>query len=218
MIAQFYENKIFPWALKLADRAFRRQREEVLSRASGRVLEIGVGSGISLPFYSTAVSELVGIEPSQALRDKCQDVEHGFHDSRLSIEHGDAQALTYPDESFDAVVAFLVFCTIPDPEAAAREVYRVLKPGGKLFFLEHVSAMTEGMGEGRHSALKIARLQERLNPFWKKISCGCNLNRDTGQLFLDQGFHFQDYQAYHHPGIIRFVAPVIQGCAFKPEV
>ncbi|PIE43459.1 MAG: SAM-dependent methyltransferase [Gammaproteobacteria bacterium] len=215
MIYAFYEKTIFPWVLKVADRAFRRQREEVLSRASGRVLEIGVGSGISLPFYSAGVSELVGIEPSHALRDKCHDAKHGFAGASVSIEHGDAQALTYPDESFDTVVAFLVFCTIPNPEAAAREVYRVLKPGGKLFFFEHVSAATE-MASDKRSARSLAKWQERLNPLWNRVSCGCNLNRDTYQLFHNQGFHFHDYQAYRHPGIISLVSPVIQGCAFKP--
>lgn len=214
----FYERRIFPWVLGIADRAFRQQRGEVLARATGRVLEIGIGTGTSLPFYTPAVTELVGIEPSEALRRKCQAyAREGSHSVKsLSVQEGDAQALRFADHEFDSVVAFLVFCTIPDPVAAAKEVFRVLKPGGKLFFFEHVIAETEQMPGDSVVQHRLANWQRRWNPLWNKVGCGCHLIRDTRKVFSDQGFQFEDYSAYRHPKIIGLVSPVIQGTAIKP--
>ncbi len=218
MIAAFYEGHIFPWALRIAERAFRHQREEVLSQAVGKVLEVGIGTGISLPYYTRAVTELVGIEPSEALRMQCQNsLRHSTPAcQRVTIVDGDAQALNFDTSSFDSIVAFLVFCTIPDPHTAARELFRVLKPGGKMFFFEHVSATTAHMPGEEKSLRSLAKWQQRMNPVWNKVGCGCNLTRDTRDVFLQQGFHFERCEAYRHPKILGLVSPVIQGVAVKP--
>lgn len=207
MIMSFYESNVFPWVLKVADRAFRREREEILGSARGRILEIGIGSGISLPFYSAQVEQVVGIEPSEALLLKAHQAAKNVPAmaGKVSLQAGDAQDLQFADNSFDCVVAFLVFCTIPDPEKAAKEVFRVLKPGGSLIFFEHVQAPSE----------RLARWQNRLNPVWNKLGCGCNLNRTTQEVFEQQGFHFESIDAFYHPKIIRLVSPVIKGVAKK---
>ncbi len=209
MLMSFYENNIFPWVLNIADKAFRQEREEILGSARGRILEIGIGSGISLPFYSAQVEHIVGIEPSEALLTKAQQAARSAPAiaHKLSLQAGDAQNLQFDDNSFDTVIAFLVFCTIPDPDKAAEEVFRVLKPGGSLIFFEHVKAPSDSL----------ARWQNRLNPVWNKIGCGCNLNRTTQTVFERQGFRFESIDAFYHPKIIRLVSPVIKGVAKKPS-
>ena len=118
---------------------------------------------------------------------------------------GDAQQLTFQDNSFDTAVAFLVFCTIPDPQKAAKELFRVLKPGGQLLFFEHVAAEKPST----------ARWQARLNPYWNKVACGCHLNRDTTKIFEDAGFEFDEFKKYHLPKAPSVVSTVIQGRAVK---
>lgn len=206
----FYESKIFPWVLKVADRAFRRDRAEVLGQAHGRVLEIGVGTGTSLPYYADTAEEIVGIEPSGHLLQHSHNVARsipGLHD-KVILQEGDAHALAFESNSFDSVVAFLVFCTIPDANRAAAEVFRVLKPGGSLLFFEHVRAPSK----------KLSAWQDRVNPLWKKVGCGCHLNRSTKEVFQKAGFEFERIEEFYHPKIIKLVSPVIKGVAKKPNI
>lgn len=201
----FYENRIFPRMLNVADRAFRRERAHLLGEAAGDVLEIGIGTGNSLEYYSHQMTSLTGIEPHKGLLEQAQarlqalDVRLA---ERVTLVEGDAGQLPFADDSFDTVVAFLVFCTLPDPARAAAEVRRVLRPGGRLLFFEHVQAGTRSL----------ARWQQRCNPLWRHLACGCNLNRDTRRTFEAAGFQIRMLSSYRHPKILLpLVAPVILG-------
>lgn len=202
----FYENHVFPVFLDIATRPFQRDREALIARARGRVLEIGIGTGANLPLYGAGVSEVFGIEPSEAMladaRQRAAGLRNGI---RYSFHVAGAEALPFEDASFDTVIACLVFCTIPDTRSAAKEALRVLKPGGQFLFFEHVA----------HPRAGVRRWQERLNPAWKKIACGCHLNRDTAQTFRDAGFRFVDFEAFEHPKVPALANALIRGAATR---
>ncbi len=207
-ISPLYERWVFSPLLSMADRALAGARAELLQQAEGRVLELGIGSGCSLRYYTASVTELVGLEPSEALLTQCRKrLEQVPEAPPTKLLEGDAESLPWQDDCFDAVVAFLVFCTIADPARAAREMRRVLRPGGRLIFFEHVRA----------PEAKLARWQENLNPIWSRMACGCQLNRDTRQCFEQAGFDMSAVQVHRHPDIpLPLVKPVIEGVVSAP--
>ncbi|CBL46346.1 Predicted methyltransferase [gamma proteobacterium HdN1] len=203
----FYEDRIFPHVMEWGARPFRRSCAEVMAYAQGRVLEIGVGTGANLRNYPEAVTEVIGIEPSDAMlqiaHERLQQTKSAF---RWELQQADARSLPFETASFDTVVAILVFCTIPDPERAAAEAFRALKPGGRLVFFEHVVSPDSGL----------ARWQHRINPTWRKLACGCEINRDTRSLFERAGFRFENIKAWQHPKIVSIAASVIAGVGVRP--
>ncbi len=207
----FYSERIFPTLCARAVQHYDLQRQEVVGQACGRVLEIGVGVGSNFEFYSDRVTEVVGLENSRAMLEKSR--KHAAtvisKNSRtlpqFTLVEGCATALDFEDNSFDTVVAFLVFCSVDDPMMAAREAQRVLKPEGKFLFFEHVSATDAGL----------RKWQSRLNPLWNKIACGCNLTRDTRRLFEKAGFQFQQIREFIHPETIKLTSHKIQGVCTK---
>ncbi len=206
----FYQDRIFPWLCQKAVRDYDDERRAVFGSASGRVLEIGFGLGTSFRFYTDSADEIVGLEYSASMLTKAEKEldelkANSALASKVILIKGSATNLDFPDESFDTVVSFLVFCSVPDPELAASEIYRVLKPNGKLHFFEHVLAADE----------TLAKWQRRLNPFWKKIACGCNLTRDTKSLFLRAGFSFENFKEYVHENSMKISRQKIQGIAVK---
>lgn len=203
----FYEDRIFPYVMEWGTRPFRRSCEQALAHARGKVLEIGVGTGANLRYYTPAVTEVVGIEPIESMLETARSrLRKSTPPFRWQLQQADARALPFEDASFDSVVAVLVFCTIPDPERAAAEAFRVLRPGGKLVFFEHVVAPHEG----------VARWQHRINPLWKKMACGCEITRDTRRLFEQAGFQFEALREWNHEKAISLVAPVISGVGVRP--
>lgn len=203
----FYEDRIFPPIMEWATRVFRRQIAEMIGQAQGRVLEIGAGTGANLGFYGTQVEEVVGIEPVEAMLEKARRMTaNARHGVPVTLQTGDARALPFGDAEFDTVVACLVFCTIPQPEKAAREAFRVLKPGGKLVFFEHVVSPHEST----------RAWQNRLNPIWRKAACGCEINRDTRALFEAAGFVYDNIEDFEHPKVPTLMAPIISGVATRP--
>lgn len=173
-------------------------RRELVGSARGRVLEIGAGTGANVPHYPGEI-DVVLTEPdghmAKRLRAKAGE---------LSAVEASADALPFPDDSFDTVVATLVFCSVPDVPAALREVRRVLVPGGRLLFLEHVRA---------EPGSKRAHWQDRLNPPWRAFACGCNCNRDFLGYLGAAGFAVDEvrYEAWSFmPAIVR---PVVVGSA-----
>lgn len=179
----FYADHIFPPLLDIVSRHFNDDRRALMAHAHGRVLELGVGTGSNLPFYPVEVSDVVAIDPHQAVLARAgravRKLEREGAPFRIRIHRADAQRLPYDDASFDTVVAFLTLCTIPDADAAAREAHRVLKPGGRLLVMEHVKA---------ESGSRLERWQRRLDPLWTRAAGGCHLDRDTARLLREAGF------------------------------
>ncbi|MZR62279.1 class I SAM-dependent methyltransferase [Alcanivorax sp. DP30] len=202
-----YEDRVFPKLLDWATRPVWRDREKLLSQAHGKVLELGVGTGANFPLYTSNATEIHGIEPGDALLDLARESANQCgNPQRFHLQTGDAQALPYADETFDTVVACLVFCTIPDPQAAAREAFRVLKPGGTLLALEHVASEKRWV---RH-------VQTGLNPAWKHLACGCQLTRDTATTFREAGFKLNKATHRKHPKLPAFAAELLDGALLKP--
>jgi SAM-dependent methyltransferase len=182
--------------LDLAMAGFARLRPDVIGRARGRVLEIGVGTALNLPHYGDI--ELVGVEPDphMARRARARAAALG---RPLALYEIGAEALPFPDASFDTVVATFVFCTIPDAEAAAREAVRVLRPGGTVLFAEHV----------RSGVPTVAAVQAALDPLWGRMAGGCRLTRDPVALLHDAG---AEVEATPH-GAFFSLTPVTTGVA-----
>jgi len=155
----------FFWLAERAGLAARRRA--LVQQASGRVLEIGAGTGLNARHYPGDV-ELVLSEPDEAMADRLRD-RVGKLKRPATVVLAGAEALPFADGVFDTVVSTLVLCTVPDQEAALREVHRVLKPGGRLLFIEHV----------RSDSPRWARWQDRLNTPWRAFAEGCNCNRAT---------------------------------------
>jgi len=166
------------------------QREKVIPLAQGRVLEVGIGSGMNLPFYrGKEVEHLTAIDPRQELWERRQ-VDLASLDFEVEFFRVSAQNLPFSDASFDVVVSTSTLCSIKHVEEALKEIYRVLKPGGKLLFGEH----------GAAPDASLARFQNRLNPLWKSISGGCNLNRNIPALLENAGFNTDDMAEGYEEG------------------
>jgi ubiquinone/menaquinone biosynthesis C-methylase UbiE len=173
----------------------------VLMEAHGRVLEIGVGTGLSFPHYPH-VDELVGIDPSEGMlrRAHGRSAELGQDVTLLSA---DAEQLPFEDASFDTVVCLMVLCTVDDPRSALVEIRRVLRPGGRLLFLEHV----------RSTDPRQARWQDRLERPWGWIAGGCRPNRRTLEAITSAGFELAAVEQHDEAGMPALVSPLVSGTA-----
>jgi ubiquinone/menaquinone biosynthesis C-methylase UbiE len=167
-----------------------RQREKVIPRARGRVLEVGIGSGLNLPFYDPAnVSKVWGLDPASEMTRMAEGVARSLpFDVEFIGLPGDEIPLE--DGSVDTVVVTYTLCTIPDTAAALRQMGRVLRPGGELLFCEHGTAPDES----------VRRWQDRLNPLWKRLGGGCNLNRPIPALIEAGGFRIESLDTMYIPG------------------
>ena len=188
----FFDRHILPHVINLACGAkpVSYQRRLVVPEAQGRVLEIGIGSGLNLPFYDPSkVEKLWGLEPAEEIRRMAERKAVG---SPFPVEFiglpGDQIPLD--DASVDTIVTTYTLCTIPDAVAALRDMRRVLKPGGRLLFSEH----------GRAPDAAVVKWQERLTPIWKVIGGGCHLARDIPDLLRQGGFTPDRMQANYIPG------------------
>jgi len=175
----FYARHVLPRLTHLAMRQSQLQpyRARVVGGARGRVLEIGIGSGLNLPLYGAAVEEVIGVDISPellAMAERAVAATPG----RVRLIESTAEGLPLDDHSFDTVVVTWAMCSIPDPVAALAETRRVLRPGGALRFVEH----------GRSRDPRVAKWQDRLTPLWVRCSGGCHLNRKTDDLVRSAGF------------------------------
>jgi ubiquinone/menaquinone biosynthesis C-methylase UbiE len=177
----FYQDQVVPLLINLTMRRrdLAAYRSRVVPSADGRVLEIGIGSGLNLPFYSRNVKDLIGLDPSPKLLSM---VRQNLPPDTLSPEliEGSAEAIPLENHSIDTVVTTWTLCSIPDAALAVREMLRVLRPTGRLLFIEH----------GRADEPKVRWWQDRLTPAWKRIGGGCHLNRPIQKLIEDGGFQF----------------------------
>ena len=179
----------------------RARRQQLLRSAKGRVLEIGAGTGANVQFYSADV-ELTLTEPEEPM---AQRLAVRLRDQRpnATIVHAPAEQLPFPDGQFDAVVSTLVLCTVGDQPRALRELRRVLKPTGKLLFIEHV----------RSDDPKVARWQDRLNGVNRFVAYGCNCNRATLDAIRAAGFTVDSFERGEFSKAPFFVRPLITGTA-----
>lgn len=187
-----YNKYLLPKLVNIAcsQKPSMRQREKVVPLASGRVLEIGIGTGLNVPYYDPGrVSHLWGLDPSAEMWSAAQKNIKDHHLDAEFIKAG-AEAIPLDDHSADTVVMTYTLCSIPDSYAAMAEIKRVLKPGGKLIYVEHGEAPDES----------VLRWQNRLNPVWKVFSGGCHLNRPVPQILERSGFHSADMQTMYLPG------------------
>jgi ubiquinone/menaquinone biosynthesis C-methylase UbiE len=159
---------------------FSKLRSELVARAEGKTLEIGIGTGRNLPFYHSEIA-LTGLDPDTSMLSRVEGKKHPVNSQFVT---GDAEQLSFADQEFDTVLATLVFCSIPDPDQALAEVWRVLKDGGQFLLIEHVRKNTPIMG----------RLQDQLTPIWKRLFDGCHLDRDPEAKILELGFQLVEHR------------------------
>jgi ubiquinone/menaquinone biosynthesis C-methylase UbiE len=178
----FYQNRILPFVIDMAmrQRNLAPYRSRIVPAAEGRVLEIGVGSGLNLPFYSQKAERVIGLDPSPKLLSMARQAARSSSGSVEFVE-GSAEAIPLEDASVDTVVTTWTLCSIPDAPRSLREMRRVLKPEGRLLFVEH----------GRAPDAGVRWWQEHLNPAWKRLGGGCHLNRAIGTLIEGAGFQFE---------------------------
>ncbi len=176
----WYDRHVLPYLIDVACglSTIARQRQKVVPRAAGRVLEVGIGTGLNLPYYRRAgVLALVGVDPGVEMQRMLmrRSKQAGI---AVDLRSSTAEAMAFERASFDCVVCTYTLCTIPDPLAALREIRRVLRPGGRLLFAEHGVAPDAG----------VVRWQRRLEPLWSRVAGGCHLTRDVPALLNAAGF------------------------------
>jgi SAM-dependent methyltransferase len=189
-----------PIGASMERRWMGRRRRRLLAGARGAVLEIGGGTGANLAHYRS-VDRVTIAEPDPFMRKR---IGPKLENARVPVEVSEAgaEALPFPDGSFDTVVSTFVLCTVPDQEAALDEVRRVLRPGGRLLFIEHVRA-----------AGSMARWQDRLEPLWRRLLGGCHPNRDTVAAIEDAGFEIETFESFYPPDPLSSLTPHVQGSA-----
>ena len=198
----FYEERILPNVIACACgmKPILKQRRIMVPEAKGRVLEVGMGSGTNLPYYDASrVTQIIGVEPSEGMRIKAARAIAG---QEIPVELVDApgEALPVEDGSIDTVLLTFTLCTIPDYQAALEEMRRVLKPEGRLVFVEHGLACDAG----------VVTWQRRIEPIWKRIAGGCHLTRPMDKLIADAGFRIDRLEADYIPK-----TPKISGYVYK---
>jgi ubiquinone/menaquinone biosynthesis C-methylase UbiE len=179
-----------------------QKRHELLASLEGDVLEIGAGTGLNLPRYEKA-SRVVALEPDASMARQLHK-RVSAASVRVEVVSGSAEALPFPNGSFDTVVVTFVLCSVDDPAAVLAEVHRALAPGGRLVLLEHVR------GDGG-----IARWQDRLTPLHRRLAGNCHLNRETKAAVEAAGFDAADVHPTRIPGSHPLVRSGIQGVAIK---
>ena len=191
-----YDKYILPSFLNCAcgSKPINYQRQKVVPLAEGIILEVGIGSGLNIPFYDRAkVEKLIGLDPSPELNAMAQKMADQ-HDLEVEFLLSGAENIPLPDDHVDTVLVTYTMCTIPDALSANKEMLRVLKPGGRMIFCEH----------GLAPDAKVSKWQSRIDPFWGKIAGGCHLNRDIPELIRSSGFQIQTMDEMYLPRTPKF--------------
>ena len=203
----FYDKYILPKFLNCAcgSKPINYQREKIVPLAEGTVLDVGIGSGLNIPYYNKSkIKCLYGLDPSIELLNLAKSLAKKNELEIEFLECG-AEAIPLPNDSIDTVVITYTLCTIPDTQLSNQEIMRVLKPNGKLLFCEH----------GLAPDINIAKWQKRINPIWNKIAGGCNLNRDIPKLIRSSGFKILNMEEMYLPSTPKFAGYNYWGVAKK---
>ena len=200
LYAKYVLPRLIDLAMRNKDAA--RLRASWIPRARGDVLEVGIGSGLNLPFYSSEVRQIRGVDPSGELQ---RMAGKRAIDSPIPVEflsQSAEESLAMADESMDTVVVTWTLCPIPNAAKTLEQMRRVLKRDGRLIFIEH----------GRAPDPSVVVWQDRLTPIWKRIGGGCHLNRKVDDLVVEAGFQILELKTCYLPGP-RPMTYTYQGCA-----
>ena len=197
MIKKSYEKYVLPKLLDCccSTKPINYQRNKVVPNASGNVLEIGIGSGLNLPFYEKSkINNLYGIDPSSEL---CDMAKKTASDNKIDVNLliNGAEEIELPKDSIDTVVMTYTLCTIPNPTDALKEIKRVMKVDAKMLFCEHGTAPDKN----------IIKWQNRINPIWGKLFGGCNINRDIPNILKESGFKINTLDQMYLPSTPKIV-------------
>jgi ubiquinone/menaquinone biosynthesis C-methylase UbiE len=182
-------------SLESEQRGTAEHRDRTLAGLSGRVIELGAGNGLNFGHYPSTVTEVLAVEPEDRLRALAEEAA-ATAAVPVRVLAGHADALPAPDASFDAAVASLVLCSVPDPAGALAEIRRVLRPGGQLRFFEHVRSANPWLGLA----------QDAITPLWSRLGGGCHPNRDTAAAIRAAGFHLEQLETVCYAPL-RFIPP-----------
>jgi ubiquinone/menaquinone biosynthesis C-methylase UbiE len=201
----FYSQKIFPYLLdwSLSDATFSKYRQEVLAEVEGEVLEIGFGTGLNLSFYPDEIHKIITVDNNPGVHKLAQK---RIEKSTITVDHRilSGENLPMADNTFDSVVSTWTLCSIEKVEQAVQEIHRVLKPGGKFFFIEH----------GLSNEPSIQTWQNRLNPVQKIIADGCHLNRNIREI-VEQQFNRVNLEEFYVEKTPKFIGYMYKGVAIK---
>jgi ubiquinone/menaquinone biosynthesis C-methylase UbiE len=204
----WFLSKICDRFMEAAEEACLRDwRRELLTEARGEVLEVGAGTGMNLPLYPEAVDRLVVVEPDPHMRGELAQRIGEQPGAGVELVDAGAEVLPFEEETFDTVVTTLVICSVGDVRASLEEMRRVLKPGGRLLFLEHVAA---------HDNPGRLKWQERIEPVWRRVADGCHLTRRTAEEIEAAGFEIEELIRESMQKAFPIVRPTVRGIACKP--
>lgn len=190
----FYARQIVPRLVDLACgvRPVARQRGKIVPKAKGVVVEIGIGSGLNLPFYDVGdVKKVIGVDPAPPLALARATARGEGRPFEVELVEASAEKIPLEDKCADDVVITYSLCTIPNPAAALAEMRRLLKPDGRLLFCEH----------GLAPDVNVRKWQNRINPYYRPLAGGCNLNRDIPALLKNNGFDIKNLETMYLPGL-----------------
>lgn len=205
----FYERYVFPWIIEQIDGPeIQELRARCVAAARGDVLEIGLGTGKTVSHYGSSVRTLTAIEPNCGMRRRL-DARLATAPLPVRLVQASGESLPFQDAQFDSVVVSLVLCSVQQPERVLAEIWRVLRPGGRFCYFEHVASDNP----------KHRRWQDRLNWLQRWIGCGCNLNRETESAICAAGFQIEDNErrVSKDMPIQPEWFPLVRGVGVRPE-
>tara|TARA_Y100001949_G_scaffold173570_1_gene179414 strand:+ start:1157 stop:1780 length:624 start_codon:yes stop_codon:yes gene_type:complete len=197
MIKTAYENYVLPKMLDCccSTKPISYQRKKIVPEASGTILEIGIGSGLNIPYYQKSkINKVIGLEPSEQL---CKMAKKTADDNNFSIDFlvNGAEEIELPSNSIDTILLTYTLCSIPEPYIALKEIMRVMKSDGRILFCEHGIAPDE----------VVQKWQNRINPLWGKLFGGCNINRDIPNILKNGGFKINSLDKMYLPSTPKIV-------------
>ena len=197
MIKTAYENYVLPKMLDCccSTKPISYQRKKIVPEASGTILEIGIGSGLNIPYYQKSrVNKVIGLDPSEQL---CKMAKKTADDNNFSIDFlvNGAEEIELPSNSIDTILLTYTLCSIPEPYIALKEIMRVMKSDGRILFCEHGIAPDE----------VVQKWQNRINPLWGKLFGGCNINRDIPNILKNGGFKINSLDKMYLPSTPKIV-------------